>query len=997
MAMKKYWKDIESINGTGEHPEKREVIDASPYSLFDDLKEDGSASRRDFLKLCGFSFAVTALASCQTKIRKAVPYVVAPLEITPGEANYYASTYMSGSDYCSILVKTREGRPIKIEGNPASTVSMGGTSARIQASVLELYDGSRFKGPMKEGMPSDWGSIDAEIMGRLQKISAEEGKIVLLTPTLYSPSTEAVIAGFMEVYPGCEWIEYDAISASAMLEANAESFGKQALPDYRFDKAELVVSLGADFLGNWLSPVEYTSMFTSKRNPEQEMSRLVMFESNLSLTGSNADQRIQIKPSQEAAVLLNIYKGITKETGQPVINAPAPPVDLGGVIRELLAARGKSLVISGSNDRNIQLLVNEINRVLENIGNTILFESSLRTRRGIDGRMEDLVQRIQAGEVDALLMYDVNPIYSWHDSEGFEKGLNKVGLTVSMSRAPDETNELAGYVCPDSHYLESWNDAEPKKNRYSLMQPVINNIFDTRQMQDTLLRWSGSELSFYDYLNAFWAENLMPLQATHFSPLAFFDQSLQAGIFEPDMPAPDPSAETGAVHEEGLETGDVFDPGSLSFEIPGRSGPVEIVLCESHSMGEGRQANNPWLQELPDPVSRICWDNYASLSPRQSGELGLKNGDVISLANLDLPVHVQAGQAYGTIGIALGYGRRKCGKVGEGVGVNAWSLSSYAGGNIRYELVTDEPASTGRKHDLAQTQTHHSMEGRALVREAGLSEFKEDPAAGNELHTHFSEHSESLYPQREYPHHHWGMAIDLSTCTGCANCVIACQAENNIPVVGKEEVLRVHEMHWIRIDRYYSGDEADPEVVFQPVMCQHCDNAPCENVCPVAATNQSSEGLNQMVYNRCIGTRYCNNNCPYKVRRFNWFNYTEAGTLGGNLRDAAGMTLDLRRMVLNPDVTVRSQGVIEKCSFCIQRIQSAKLAAKAENRGLQDEELQTACSQSCPAKAIVFGDMNDPGSEISKLMDSGRRYNLLEEIYTKPSVHYLTKIRNKNA
>jgi Fe-S-cluster-containing dehydrogenase component/anaerobic selenocysteine-containing dehydrogenase len=997
MAMKKYWKDIESKNGTGEHPEKREAIGASPYSLFDDLREDGPASRRDFLKLCGFSFAVTALASCQTRIRKAVPYVIAPLEITPGEANYYASTYMSGSDYCSIVVKTREGRPIKIEGNPASSVSMGGTGHRVQASVLDLYDGTRFKGPLKNGSPADWGSIDGEIMERLQKIAGDEGKIVLLTPTLYSPSTEAVIAGFMGVYPATEWIEYDAVSASAMLEANAESFGKQVLPDYRFDKAELVVSLGADFLGTWLSPVEYTRMFSSKRNPEQEMNRLVMFESNLSLTGSNADQRIQIKPSQEAAVLLNIYKGITKETGQPAINAPASPVELGGVIRELLAARGKSLVISGTNDRNIQLLVNEINRVLENIGNTILFESGLRTRRGIDSRMDDLVRRMQSGEVDALLMYDVNPMYTWHDSEGFENGLKKVGLTISMSRAPDETNEGVGYVCPDSHYLESWNDAEPKKNRYSLMQPVINSLFDTRQMQDTLLRWSGSGGSFYDFMNAFWAENLMPLQATHFSPVAFFDHSLQTGIFEPDIPAPDPGTETGSLPEDEGDTGYVFDPASLSFEIPGRPGPVEIVLRESHSMGEGRQANNPWLQELPDPVSRICWDNYASLSPRQAGELGLNSGDVISLENLDLPVHIQAGQAYGTIGIALGYGRRKCGKVGEGVGVNAWSLSTYTGGTKRYELITDEPASTGMKHPLAQTQTHHSMEGRALVREAGLSEFRKDPSAGNELHSYFTGHSESLYPQREYPHHHWGMAIDLSACTGCANCVIACQAENNIPVVGKEEVLRVHEMHWIRIDRYYSGDETDPEVVFQPVMCQHCDNAPCENVCPVAATNQSSEGLNQMVYNRCIGTRYCNNNCPYKVRRFNWFNYTEAGTLGGNLRDAAGMTLDLRRMVLNPDVTVRSQGVIEKCSFCIQRIQSAKLAAKAENRGLLDEELQTACSQSCPAKAIVFGDMNDPGSEISKLMDSGRRYNLLEEIYTKPSVHYLTKIRNKNA
>ncbi len=994
--MKKYWRDIDSKQGNENLSEKPEKDDTSAFSLFDDLKEDGSASRRDFLKLCGFSFAVTAMASCQTKIRKAVPYVVAPREITPGEANYYASTFMDGSDYCSIIVKTREGRPIKIEGNPASGVTMGGTSARVQASVLDLYDTSRFTGPMKDGTPLDWNSVDAEILEKLQKISAEGGKTVLLTPTLYSPSTEAVITGFQEQYPGLEWIRYDARSASALLEANESSFGQRVIPDYRFDKADVIVSLGADFLSTWLSPVEYTWQYSSRRDPEGEMSKLTMFESNLSLTGSNADKRIQIKPSQEAAVLLNIYKEIIKALESRNIVAPSTPVNVAGVSKELLASRGKSIVISASNDKSIQLLVNEINKSLGNIGQTILFESYLRTRGGIDGDMEKLVEKMYAGEVDALLMYDVNPVYTWYDRKKFEAGLKKVGLTVSLSRSPDETNESVNYVCPDNHYLESWNDVEPKKDKYSLMQPLMNPIFDTRQMQDTLLKWSGSEIGFYEFMNATWAEKFMPLQTAHFSPQAFFDHTLQEGIFEPDAPVVEVS-ETGQIIEDEGEVAAHFDPSSLKFSLPDLKGPAEVVLYESLAMGLGGQANNPWLQELPDPISRICWDNYASVSPKQASELGLQAGNVISMGNMEIPVHIQAGQAYGTIGIALGYGRRICGIVGKGVGTDAWHLTSLLDGKVRYYGASGEISKTGQQHSLAQTQTHHSMEGRALVREAGLSDYKKDPAAGNEMHAQVAEHSESLYEKREYPHHHWGLAIDLSTCTGCANCVIACQAENNIPVVGKEEVLRVHEMHWMRIDRYYSGDEEDPEVVFQPVMCQHCDNAPCENVCPVAATNQSSEGLNQMIYNRCIGTRYCNNNCPYKVRRFNWFNYTEAGTLSGNLRDRAEMTHDLRRLVLNPDVTVRSQGVIEKCSFCIQRIQSAKLTAKAENRGLEDEELQTACSQSCPAKSIVFGDMNDQGSEISKLISSGRRYNLLEEIYTKPSVHYLTKIRNKNA
>jgi len=617
-------------------------------------------------------------------------------------------------------------------------------------------------------------------------------------------------------------------------------------------------------------------------------------------------------------------------------------------------------------------------------------ESPLLTHQGRDADMESLIGRMNAGEVDALLSYQVNPAYSWHDSAAFTTGLEKVGLVVSLSHAPDETSTLATHVCPDHHYLESWNDAEPKKHIYSLAQPVIDRIFNTRQFQDSLLTWSGDKTPYYDFMNSLWAERFMPLQTAHFSPEAFFDHALQKGVFEPGIPITDPETETNPVSEQIPP----FDPSTLGMNAGSGEGVTEVVTYESLMPGTGCQANNPWLQELPDPVTRICWDNVASISPVQAGELGLVSGDVIELDGLEIPVYVQPGQAYGTVGVALGYGRSECGVVGKGVGANAWRYSTKKDGNTRRWSKVENLVSAGRKTELAQTQTHHSMEGRDFVRESDLTDYKEYPTAGNEMHAHFQEHSGSLYKEREFPNHHWGMAIDLSTCTGCANCVISCQAENNIPVVGKEEVSRVREMHWMRIDRYFNGDENDPQVVFQPVMCQHCDNAPCENVCPVAATNQSSEGLNQMVYNRCIGTRYCNNNCPYKVRRFNWFNYTEAGTLSGNLRDSAGMTQDLRRMVLNPDVTVRSQGVIEKCSLCVQRIQSAKLKAKAESRALSDDEMQTACSQSCPANSIVFGDMNDPSSEISKLMASGRRYNLLEEIYTKPSVHYLTKIRN---
>ena len=988
--MKKYWKDIESKKSKEELKGIEQTSDEnSLYGLLSDQRKDIPASRRDFLKLCGFSFAVSALASCQSKIGKAIPYVIAPNELTPGEALYYASSYINGNDYCSIIVKTRDGRPIKIEGNPESGITRGGTSARVQASVLDLYDGSRFHGPLKDGISTGWESIDKEISSKLQKIVEEKGAIILLTPTIFSPSTEAVITGFLNKFKGSEWVQYDAISYSAILEANKISFGKQVIPDYRFDKADLIVSIGADFLGTWLSPIEYTKQFSSRRDPEHDMNWLIQMESNLSLTGSNSDNRIQIKPSQEPAILLNIYKHIIKAVENRNIDTPASPVDVSGISEKLLLSAGKSLVISGSNVKQVQLLVNEINRLLGNIGHTILFDSFLKTHAALDSNMEMLIGKMKKGAVNALLVWNVNPVYTWYKRDAFAEGLKKVGLTISLSGSPDETNSLVQYICPDHHYLESWNDAEPKKEYFSLMQPAISQIFDTRQMADTLLKWSGSTIQSYDFIKTYWINNLMSRQSEFSDPVTFFDHTLQKGTFEP---APAMVESGGKIRRAGIIS---FDPYSIKTEDYTGKNIVEIVLYETITLGEGRQANNPWLQELPDPVTKICWDNYVSISPAQAKEYNLNDSDVLNLGEVELPVHIQPGQAYGTMGIALGYGRSKCGKVGDRVGIDVWRMLSSDKGNIVYTSKLEHIIKTGRIYPFAQTQTHHSMEGRAFVRETGLKEFKNNPSAGNELHAFNLEHNKSLYKERKYPHHHWGMAIDLSKCTGCANCVIACQAENNVPVVGKEEVHRVHEMHWMRIDRYYTGEEDNPEVVFQPVLCQHCQNAPCENVCPVAATNHSSEGLNQMIYNRCFGTRYCNNNCPYKVRRFNWFNYSAAGTLTGNLRDVEGMTGDLRRMVLNPDVTVRAQGVIEKCSFCVQRIQAAKLKAKYENRALLENEIQTACSQSCPANAIVFGDMNDHKSEMSRLINSGRRYNLLEELFTMPSVNYLTKIKNK--
>ena len=887
--MKKYRKDIESERSREIQDEVGKTSDENPIlDLFNDSRNYLPASRRDFLKLCGFSFAVSALSSCESKISKAVPYVNAPVESTPGEALYYASSYINGNDYCSIIVKTRDGRPIKIEGNPESGITRGGTNARVQASVLDLYDGGRFHGPLKEGISAGWDTIDHEIISHLEKIVEEKGTIVLLTPTIFSPSTEAVISGFLQNFKGSEWVQYDAISYSAMLEANKITFGKQVIPDFRFDKADLIVSIGADFLGTWLSPVEYTKQFSSRRIPENKMNWLIQMESCLSLTGSNADKRIQIKPSQEYSILLNIYKGICKVLENRIIEVPAAPFDVTEITEKLLSSKGKSIVISGTNVKRVHLLTNEINRMLGNIGQTILFKSFLRTHMALDNNMEMLTGKMQKGEVKALLLWNVNPAYTWYKRDAFKEGLKKTDLTISLSGSPDETNNLVQYNCPDSHYLESWNDAEAKSNFFSLMQPAISQIFDTRQMADSLLKWSNSKVSYYDFIKAFWVERMMSRQAEFSDPVAFFDHVLQKGVFEPSSAV----VESGE-KEAGFER-KLFNAGDIPAKAGSDTNNTEIVFYETIALGEGRQANNPWLQELPDPITRICWDNYASVSPALAKEYNLNDNDVINLGEIEVPVHIQPGQAPGTVGIALGYGRTRCGKVGDGVGNDVWTLLTSESGNIVYSGIAKHISKTGKIYDFAQTQTHHSMEGRAFVREAALDEFRKNPAAGNEEHAFNLEHNKSLYKERSYPHHHWGMAIDLSKCTGCGNCVIACQAENNVPVVGKEEVHRVHEMHWLRIDRYFTGEDDNPGVVFQPVLCQHCQNAPCENVCPVAATNHSSEGLNQMIYNRCFGTRYCNNNCPYKVRRFNWFNYSAAGTLKGNLRDKEGMTDNLR-------------------------------------------------------------------------------------------------------
>ncbi len=974
----KYWKSIDEINkltnGEG-NPKSPE------FSLLNENAEKQMPSRRDFLKGLGFSLGyATLVSSCQMTVNKAIPYLNKPEEITPGKANYYASTYFDGSDYCSILVKTREGRPIKIEGNELSAISMGGTHARVQASVLSLYDSERLQYPLKEGGKSNWEELDSEIIQKLNEISDKKGNIRILTSSIISPSTKSLLNEFVGAFPTTKIIYYDPTSYSSLLQSNEISFNKKVIPSYSFEKASLIVGFNADFLGTWLSPVEFTKQYVTNRklDPEKkEMSHHVQFESGLSLTGSNADKRIQIKPSEELTILLNIYNYLASNTNKLAkISCADSPVEISEISSRLLSSKGNSLVISGSNNLDIQLTVNAINYLLENYSNTIDLENPIYIKQSDDREFLDFIADLNDEKISGLILHDVNPAYDFPDSDQLINGIKKAELSIAISQTLNETASLSQYVCPACHFLEAWNDAEPKRGCFSLAQPAIQKMFDSRQFQDGIMKWIGMEETYYDYIRNHWRGNIHSTYSEVSDFDQFWNKSLQDGVFEVQNNSK--SSQPGFVISS-LE--------NISSSANTNNGEFELVLYEKISMGNGQHANNPWLQELPDPISKVCWDNYVSISPADASQFGIKEGDVVKIGGkIEAPALIQAGQARGTLSIALGYGRNKAGKAGNGVGVNAYPLLRLSKNIERWNSVSIN--NTGKKHAFAQTQTHHSMEGREIVKETILKDYI---SHRDQEHVH---HGENIYKDHDYNFHRWAMAIDLNACTGCGNCVIACQAENNIPVVGKEEVSRVHEMHWLRIDRYYSDDENDPKVVFQPMMCQHCAIAPCENVCPVLATTHSSEGLNQMTYNRCVGTRYCENTCPYKVRRFNWFDYTNADAMTKNLYDPLDMTSDLKRMVLNPDVTVRAKGVIEKCSFCTQRIQEKKLLAKLENRPLKDGEIQPACAQSCPAKAIVFGDKNDKNSEVSKLLKSDRKYGVIEELQTEPSIGYLTKIRN---
>ena len=984
-----YWKSIEDLRSgprfTGEFP-------GGLPPILSDLPAKTETTRRDFLTLMGFSLAVAGLSGCRAPVQSAIPLLVGSDQIIPGVSSWYATTCRGCASSCSLLVKQRDGRPIKIEGNAQSTLFGGGTCATGQASVLSLYDDARLRGPLWHGQAVKWEEIDQHVLESLSASQASKRKVVLLSGTITSPSTREIISEWGKSYSNFRHVVYDAVSLSAMRAANAQSFGRAVIPHYMFDKARVIVGLEADFLGTWLSPVEFARQYASNRKPEGTPSLHIQFESGLSVTGSNADARIAVAPSEMGAVAAALLKRIAHKAGVAgVSEAPELGFELNldskkldAVAEELWKHRGQGLVVSGYNDVAVQMTVNALNAFLGNIGKTIDLARPSLQRSGDDAAMAGLVEEMNRGEVHTLILYGMNPAYDYPDAQEFLKGLEKVTLSVSFADRPDETSSHVHAICPDHHFLEAWGDAEPVESHYSLAQPLIAPLFETRAAQRSLLQWLGHpQPDYYAYLREYWQKNIFTRQSEIQNFDAFWDRSLQDGLVElPGRRAFYVPVFHGEWRSAVRSIADRTQPAHVS-----KDETYELHFYESVALRDGRHANNPWLQELPDPISKVTWGNYAAVAPKLAGKLNVADGDVVALktanGQIELPVFIQPGQEGRTISVALGYGRRQAGKAGNNVGVNTYPLMPMVRGFSQYSATNATLVKTGRREKVASTQSHFSMEGRPIVLETTLEELHKEGAADAETSA-----LPTLWAERLHGEHAWGMAIDMNACTGCSACVVACQAENNVPVVGKDQVERNRIMHWIRIDRYYSGPEDNPVSVHQPMMCQHCQNAPCETVCPVLATTTSSEGLNQQVYNRCIGTRYCANNCPYKVRRFNWYNYTENQDFDFNMANPLG------RMVLNPDVAVRSRGVMEKCSMCVQRIQLAKNVALQGKRELVDGDIQTACQQACPTQAIVFGDLKDPNSRVSQLQQSQRHYQVLEDLGVRPNVSYLKKVRN---
>ncbi len=1019
-SSKKYWKSVEELNENSsiiETLKNNEFVEEIPTDAFlgnDATLSTSSTSRRDFLKYVGFSTAAATLAACEGPVHKSIPYVLQPEQIIPGVADYYATSVFDGFDFANLLVKTREGRPIKIENNTIAGARFG-ANARVHASVLSLYDSMRLKEPKIAGSQASWDEVQSKLKSSLVEAKAKNAQVVLLTNTLASPSTEKLIADFIAKNPTAKHVIYDAVSSSEALDAFETVYGERALVDYDFAKANLIVSIDADFLGDWQGG-NYESGYAQGRVPKNgKMSKHIQLEANMTLSGAAADKRIATTSQNQKQALVQIYNVISGDAVAVNLEAGLK-AEVTKIAQQLKLAGSKGVLVSGIQDKNAQLLVLAINQKLASEAFSTI--GTRQIRKGSNEKVAQLIKDMNSGSVHTLIMSGVNPVYTLANADAFTAGLKKVKTSVSFSLKEDETASQTTIAAPLPHYLESWGDVSITKGSYGLTQPTIRPLFNTKQFQDVLLSLNGIAGTYYDYLKA---------TASTIIAGSTWNQVLHDGVY---------TAASTALSAGSVNYNAAASTLSASKVVDG----LELVLYTKTGMGDGQQANNPWLQEFPDPITRVSWDNYLTIAAADAKKYDLSNevvangglnGSLVTLTTAagtkieNLPVIVQPGQAVGTLGLAFGYGKKASMKEEMQVGVNAYAVydnfNTIQGATI---------VKSGDGYEFACVQGQKTLMGRGdIIKETTLEIFNtaKDTEVWNPTPMVSLDHKEveatsvDLWDSFDRSiGHHFNLSIDLNACTGCGACVIACHAENNVPVVGKSEVRRSRDMHWLRIDRYYSSEATfaqddekkdnfnglfgkegslggfgelemaseNPQVAFQPVMCQHCNHAPCETVCPVAATSHGHQGQNQMAYNRCVGTRYCANNCPYKVRRFNWFLYNKNDEFNYHMND------DLGRMVINPDVNVRSRGVMEKCSMCIQKTQMTILTAKREGRVVAKDEFQTACSSACNTGAMVFGDVNNKESEVAKLVESDRMYHLLEHVGTKPNVFYHVKVRN---
>jgi len=1025
-----YWRSLGELADT---PEFREYLHREfpeQASEWNDPK-----GRRDFLKLMSASLALAGVGACTKQPPESlVPYVRQPEEIVPGRPLYFASAIPMSGTAMPVLVESHMGRPTKIEGNPEHPASRGGTDVLTQASVLNLYDPDRAQTVTYRGEVRGWSMFVVAMQQALAAQKARGGAgLHFLTPPITSPSLAQMLAGILRDFPSARWHQYDAVARPAALPAAAA----HATTVYQFDKADVIVALDADFLGCGPGSVRYAKDFSARRRLTEantEMNRLYAIESSPTLTGAKADHRLTLAASEIENVARELQAAVGGRSA-----APAPPASVprpgapeiarwvAAIAKDLQAHKGSSVVVAGEFQTDgVRAAAKAINDALGNTGTTVLYGANVEAApEAAATSITELAQAIDASQVELLVIMGGNPVFTAPVDVRFADRLAKVPLVVYHTTHPDETSPLSHWNVPDAHALESWGDARSFEGTVSLTQPLIEPLYEGRSAHEFLAAfttdpsrrglaivkdfWTKTYSSgsggwtfknprgeSFPNADAFWRSALHDGfiagtslteggPATSLTPAAASAAPAPAaapGGAGAATPVPAPSPAAAAPPPPAPVT-----PAPAAPAAPSQGG-LEIIFRPDPTIWDGRFANNGWLQETPKPYTKVTWDPTAWISPRLAEERGLRQGDVVELRYrgnmVRMPVFVVPGHPAQSVTVFFGYGRRNAGRVGNAVAssqqFNAFLLRTsdapWFGSGL--ELVK-----TGEHYPLATTQQHHSMEGRAPVRTASLEEYKAKPDVIHHQGGHTPPRTLTLLPEHEYNGYKWGMAIDLSACTGCSACVVACTAENNVPVIGKEQVLRSREMQWIRVDHYFSGDPENPESFHQPMPCQQCENAPCEVVCPVAATTHSAEGLNDMVYNRCVGTRYCSNNCPYKVRRFNFLLYSDWNTesLWG---------------VRNPDVTVRSRGVMEKCTYCVQRINQARIDAKREDRRVRDGEIVPACGSACPSDAIVFGDLNDPASQVNQLKKQERNYGVLEDLNTHPRTTYLAEIRNPN-